>query len=154
MADSKKTLKNAKRNYIFAVGRRREAIARVRLYANNGKATINGVEYEKGDIIVNGKPMNEYFRFEGYTPLYMKLLDVADIHGKFVFSITVSGGGLSGQLDAIILGIARTLSSLDREKYRPILKEKGYFTRDARIRERRKVGMGGKARRKRQSPKR
>ncbi len=61
---------------------------------------------------------------------------------------------MAGQLDAIVLGIARVLNEYDKEKYRPVLKTKGYFTRDARIRERRKVGTGGKARRKKQSPKR
>lgn len=154
MAEPKKTLKNTKRPYVFAVGRRKEAVARVRLFANGGKVEIGGKEYEKGDIVVNNKPISEYFRFQSYTPKYMQLLNTADAYGKFIFSVRVSGGGLAGQLDAIILGMARVLNTFDKEKYRPVLKKKGYFTRDARIRERRKVGMGGKARRKKQSPKR
>ena len=68
--------------------------------------------------------------------------------------MTVAGGGLSGQLDAAVLGMARALDKLDPEKFHPILRSKGYLTRDPRTRERRKVGMGGKARRKKQSPKR
>jgi len=68
--------------------------------------------------------------------------------------VKVVGGGPNGQLEAIIHGIARALSSFDREKYRAVLKKAGFLTRDPRERERRKAGMGGKARRKRQSPKR
>jgi small subunit ribosomal protein S9 len=65
----------------------------------------------------------------------------------------VVSGGTRGQLDAVIHAISRALSSMD-EKDKAILKKGGFLTRDARVRERRKVGMGGKARRQRQSPKR
>src|SRR3989344_3507251 len=62
--------------------------------------------------------------------------------------------GKTGQLDAIILGLARALDKIDREKFHTALKKKGMLTRDPRVKERRKVGMGGKSRRRKQSPKR
>ncbi len=141
------------KNYISTVGRRREAVARVRLYSTV-KALIDGKEAQKGDIYVNGKPIKEYFNFFAYAPLYNKIFVDTDTAGKYVFTIKVVGGGLSGQIDAIVLGMARALDKLDREKFHTILRSKGYLTRDPRIRERRKVGMCGKARRKKQSPKR
>lgn len=147
------TNSKSSKNYIFAVGRRREAVARVRLYST-GKALVNGVELKKGETIVNSKPIQEYFRFAPYAPIYNKFFINTDTSGKFPLSIKVAGGGLRGQLDAVILGLARALDKLDREKYHKILRDNGYLTRDPRTRERRKVGMGGKARRKKQSPKR
>jgi small subunit ribosomal protein S9 len=145
----------ASKQFIFAVGRRREAVARVRLYnPAGGKAQVSGMELKKGDVLVNGKPINEYFKFFAYGPSYNKLLIDTDTAGKHIFSIKVAGGGPSGQLDAVVLGMARALDLMDREKFHKILRNLGYLTRDARTRERRKVGMGGKARRKKQSPKR
>ena len=141
------------KNFIFAVGRRKEAVARVRLY-NEIKAVVNGVNLKKGDIMVNNKPIQEYFKFGPYAPIYNNFILNTGISGKYPFSIRVEGGGLAGQLDAVILGMARALDKIDREKYHKTLREHGYLTRDARERERRKVGMGGKARRKKQSPKR
>lgn len=147
------TNSKSSKNFVFAVGRRKEAIARVRLFAG-AKATINGVEIKKGEIFVNNKPIQEYFRFSAYAPIYNKFVLNTGINGKYSFSIKVEGGGLAGQLDAVLLGMARALDKLDREKYHSVLRSKGYLTRDSRERERRKVGMGGKARRKKQSPKR
>lgn len=141
--------------YLYATGRRREAVARVRLYnPTSGKVVIGGAELKKGDVIVNGKPISEYFKFFASAPLYNKIFIETDIAGRYIFSIRVEGGGQSGQLDAAVMGIARVLDKLDREKFHSILRSHGYLTRDARTRERRKVGMGGKARRKKQSPKR
>ncbi len=142
------------KNFLFSVGRRRSAVARVRLYASGGKVQIDGKELKKGDIVINEKPINEYFRFFAFAPIYNKFLTDIDVSGKHIFTIKVAGGGLAGQLDAVILGMARALDKLDREKFHKVLRDKGYLTRDSRIRERRKVGMGGKARRKKQSPKR
>lgn len=143
------------KNYTLAVGRRREAVARVRLYtATNSKITVNGVEAKKGDIIVNGKAITEYFNFFAYGPTYNKILVDTETSGKYIFSVRVAGGGLSGQADAIVLGIARALDKLDKDKFHKILRDNGYLTRDPRVRERRKVGNAGKARRKKSSPKR
>ncbi|EKD80605.1 MAG: 30S ribosomal protein S9 [uncultured bacterium] len=66
----------------------------------------------------------------------------------------MAGSGKAGQLDAVVHGIARALSLLDREAYRGILKSAGLLTRDARAKQRRMIGTGGKSRRKKQSPKR
>lgn len=155
---SKKTVKsnqNVKSPYIFAVGRRKEAIAKVRLYdPRSGEIEMDGEKYHKGDLIVNGKPIGEYFRMRSSISEYKKIFDDTDSWGKYIWTVKVNGGGLLGQLDAVIHGVARALDKQDTKKHHKILRDKGYLTRDARTRERRKVGMGGKARRKRQSPKR
>lgn len=141
--------------YIYAVGRRKEAVARVRLYSNvkNGFAW-GDQEVKKGDVFVNKLPIERYFPGEVAKIKYTEPFRVTNTLEKYALTIRVEGGGLSGQLDAVILGISRVLVKLDSEKFRVTLKKKGFLTRDARVRERRKVGMGGKSRRKRQSPKR
>lgn len=145
------TTRKGMKPYIHAVGRRREAVARVRLYTN-GK--VEGMEVQKGDAFVNGKPFSEYFRFKTYGPMFNKFLLDAGISGKHVITSKVAGGGIDSQLDALILGVARALDKFDSDTFHTILREKGYLTRDPRTRERRKVGMAGKARRKKSSPKR
>jgi len=134
--------------FIYAVGRRKEAVARVRLYPSGTK------EIKKGEVFVNDKKIEEVFPGKIQKAIYTEPLQITDTLAKFEFNIKVSGGGHSSQLGAIILGISRALVAFDSEKYRSVLRKKGFLTRDARVRERRKVGMGGKARRKRQSPKR
>ena len=74
--------------------------------------------------------------------------------GKYYVTVKVVGGGKKGQLGATVHGIARALAKLDADTLRAPLKKAGLLTRDSRVRERRKVGTGGKARRKKQSPKR
>lgn len=144
-----------KKDFVFAVGRRKEAVARVRLYksANNG-VLWGEKKVQKGEIFVNENPIQEYFSGKVSELLYMEPFRITNTIGKYSLTIKVEGGGKSGQLDAVVHGISRALQSLDKEKFRPILKKKGFLTRDARVRERRKVGTGGKARRKKQSPKR
>lgn len=151
--------KNSKSNkmskdYIFAVGRRREAVARVRLYEALRDGFSWGTEIKKGDIIVNQKPIREYFPGDVNRFRYTEPLRVANAQNKYTITISVDGGGPSGQLDAVVAGLANALAKADNETFRPILKAKGFLTRDARVRERRKVGTGGKARRAKQSPKR
>ena len=147
--------KNNKKQYIFAVGRRKEAVARVRLYQpSNGAVDIFGQQYQKGDVVINGKPYGVYFSYLAYKPYFKKFFDATSTLDKFLFSVKVEGGGKRGQIGAVLMGMARTLDKYNRDEYRSILKKHGYLTSDARVRERRKVGMGGKARRKRQSPKR
>ena len=137
------------KNYIHAVGRRKEAVARLRLYtASSGLENVKA-----GDIILNGEKIEKYFPGKIEKILYEAPLLVTKSLGKYTISIKVTGGGRSGQLDAVILGISRALSIVD-PKNKEILRKAGMLTRDARIRQRRKVGMGGKSRRKRQSPKR
>jgi small subunit ribosomal protein S9 len=141
--------------FIQAVGRRRESVARVRVYKPT-TTTVNVFEneYKAGDIVVNGKQIAEYFRFDAHVPVYRKIFEVTDTLGKYVVSVKVTGGGLHGQMEAMLMGIARVFDKMDPEAYHSILREHGYLTRDARTRERRKVGNAGKARRRKSSPKR
>jgi small subunit ribosomal protein S9 len=147
--------KTVKQPYVYATGRRREAVARVRLYdPSKGKIELKGQEYQKGDVVVNEMPFGSYFNFISYTPYFKNFFDKTGALEKFFFSVKVVGGGKKGQLEAMIHGLARVLEKYDAPAYRAMLKEEGYLTRDARTRERRKVGTGGKARRQKQSPKR
>lgn len=164
MADQVKTTTEAKltrnqsssgrKNYTVAVGRRRAAVARVRLYEALPADFVWGdKEIKKGEIFVNEMPIAEYFSGDTFRYLYSEPFRVTNTANVYTLTIRVTGGGKSGQLDAVVSGIAKVLALLDDEK-RTSLKKKGFLTRDARIRERRKVGTGGKARRKKQSPKR
>lgn len=151
----RQTKHNVKRDYTQAVGRRREAIARVRLYEHiKNDFSWDNIALAKGELYVNKKPIADYFPSKVMRFMYSEPLRATNTQNKFTWTISVSGGGVEGQLDAVVLGIANALNKLDRDKYRPVLKKRGFLTRDARVRQRRKVGMGGKARRKRQSPKR
>jgi len=148
--------KSGKRDYVFAVGRRKSSVARVRLHQQVKADLVWGdISIKKGDIFVNKKPIAEYFSGEVSRRLYTEPLRITNAHQQnYAFTIKIAGGGPSGQLQAVIAGISNALAKLDEEKYRPTLKKKGFLTRDSRIRERRVVGMGGKSRRKKQSPKR
>jgi len=148
--------KNAKRDYIFAVGRRKSSVARVRLYESVKADLVWGeTPVKKGELLVNQKPIADYFSGDISRRAYTEPLRITNAHQQnFAFTIKVAGGGPAGQLQAAIAGIANALDALDTDKYRPLLKKKGFLTRDSRIRERRVVGMGGKSRRKKQSPKR
>lgn len=140
MPRTKKTENNQK--YILAVGRRKEAVARVRLY------------FGKGESVVNEQPISQCFPGEAAKIVYSQPFEATGTTGKYFVTAKIRGGGKNGQLEAFVHGVSRALAAADREKLRPILKKKGFLTRDARTRERRKVGTGGKARRKKQSPKR
>lgn len=140
------------KNYTSSVGRRREAVVRVRLYTT--KLEIPGMTIAKGDILVNNKPAVEYFRFKAHMPVVNKFLLDMGVSGKYTFTAKVAGGGIESQLDALILGMARALDKLDPDAFHDTLRQKGHLTRDPRTRERRKVGNAGKARRKKSSPKR
>jgi small subunit ribosomal protein S9 len=144
--------KAIKKDYVFAIGRRKSSTAEARLYKKD--ATVWGTTLVKvGESIVNNKPAIEYFG-KSFEKAYKEPLRATNEENKFAISIKVSGGGKMGQLDAVILAIARALDKIDKEKFHLILKKKGMLTRDPRVRERRKVGMGGKSRRRKQSPKR
>lgn len=137
-----KTTKNTKLKYTFAVGRRKEAVARVRLYSG------------KGLSLVSEKPIEEYFPGEQAKILYLRPLMETNSSGKYYFTAKVAGGGKHGQLEALVHALSRALALEDKDQHRSLLKKRGLLTRDSRTRERRKVGTGGKARRKKQSPKR
>ncbi len=127
--------------FITAVGRRKESIARVRLFAG------------KGEIVVNGKPIHEYFKGEILQKFYQKPFEVTQTTGKYYGTIKIEGGGVSSQLGAVIHGLSRVLAKAD-EKLKTLLKKQGLLTRDARVKERRKYGHAQKARAMKQSPKR
>lgn len=131
-----------KQNWTYAVGRRRSASARVRLFKGKGESAVNGMVIDK------------YFPGKILEDVYTKPFKATETSGKYYVTVKVVGGGKMGQLDAVVHGISRTLAKLDESKYKRPLRKLGLLTRDSRIRERRKVGMGGKARRKKQSPKR
>ncbi len=131
----------AKDSYYYALGRRKGATARVRLLGG------------KGTITINGQPANEYFANSSY--LLAKLqqpFEALDITGKHDVTAVVSGGGHEGQTEAIRLGIAKALVTMD-ENLKSTLKRADLLTRDARERERKKFGLKG-ARKQRQFTKR
>lgn len=138
-----KSTSTGKKSYIHAVGRRKTAIARIRLFEG------------KQDMIVNGKPIAEYWQGSIMETRYIEPLVTTNTHKKYTATALVSGSGKNGQLEAFIHGLSRALVEVNPERFRPILKKKGFLTRDPRMKETRKVGSAGsKARSKRQSPKR
>jgi small subunit ribosomal protein S9 len=134
--------KTSKKEFTYAVGRRRAASARVRLYKGKGENTVNG------------KPMDKYFPGSVNKDAWMKPFRVVDANDTYYVTVRVAGGGKNGQLDAVAHGIAKALAEENKTDFRKSLKDAGLLTRDPRVKERRKVGTGGKARRKKQSPKR
>lgn len=131
-----------KQDFITTVGRRKESVARIRL--------ISGL----GHVLVNGKPGEEYFSSVLEKKSLFKPFELTQTLKEFGATILVTGGGINSQLDAVIHGIARALSKANSEKFRTVLKQAGLLTRDPRAKERRKYGLAGKARAKKQSPKR
>src|ERR1700676_4213251 len=97
-------------DYISTVGRRREAIASVRLFTKIPDGLSWGeMQIKKGDIIVNQKAITAYFPSAVEKMIYSKPLDLTKTHNKFAITIRVDGGGRSGQLDAVVMAIARAL---------------------------------------------
>ncbi len=129
-------------NYTFAVGRRKESTARVRLFRGKAENTVNA------------KPVGSYFPGEISEKAIAKPFGATESSDKYYFSAKVAGGGKEGQLSALILGLARALAKVSQDKNKPALKKLGLLSRDSRTRQRRMVGRGGKARRAKQSPKR
>src|SRR5574340_429447 len=113
-----------------AVGRRKTSVARVRLMPGTG------------DIIVNDKPMADFFSRETMKAIVKQPLELTNTTGKFNVSAIVSGGGISGQAGAVRHGIARALVSSDAA-LRGALKKAGFLTRDPRMKERKKYGQKG-----------
>ncbi len=116
--------------FFDALGRRKEAIARVRLVPGDGKVTVNK------------KPLLDFFKRETLKMIIEQPLELTGTLGKYDIVANVNGGGLSGQAGAVRLGIARALLKID-EEYRPKLKHAGFLTRDSRMKERKKPGQPG-----------
>ncbi|MCL4359889.1 30S ribosomal protein S9 [Patescibacteria group bacterium] len=149
------SVKESPVSYYEALGRRKESNARVRLYVvKDATVSLGGKTMEKGSIIVNGRPAESYFPGEVSKKMYLEPFRTTNTISRFATSIRVEGGGSSGQLGAVIHGISRALLKVDSEKFRPILKKRGFLTRDPRAKQRRKAGYAGKARARKQSPKR
>ncbi|UTT41427.1 30S ribosomal protein S9 [Glutamicibacter sp. JL.03c] len=112
-----------------AVGRRKQAIARVRLVPGSGKWTVNGRELDNFfPNKLHQQDVNEPFKVLG-------------LEGAYDVIARINGGGISGQAGALRLGIARALNEIDRDANRATLKKAGYLTRDARVIERKKAGL-------------
>ncbi len=137
-----KNLNYPKGQYTEGIGRRKVAIARVRIYE------------DEGDFIVNDQLVSDYFADVPAAQVnYSQPFQVTKTMDDFAVTVQVKGSGKAAQLDAVVHGLARALED-HNPKLRPFLKEAGLLTRDPRMKETRKPGRGGKARRKRQSPKR
>ena len=114
--------------YFYGTGRRKNSVARVRVYNGTGKITIND------------RDIADYFGLETLKLIVRQPLVVAAVEGKFDIVVRVSGGGVSGQAGAIRHGLSRALLVYD-ENLRTDLKKAGFLTRDPRMKERKKYGL-------------
>lgn len=112
-----------------ATGRRKEAVARVRLVPGTGRWSING------------RDLPTYFPNKLHQQAINEPFKVSDLEGRYDVIATITGGGVSGQAGALRLGISRALNEIDREVLRPALKKSGFLSRDARVKERKKYGL-------------
>ena len=122
------------KNQVSAIGRRKEAVARVFLRPGTGKT------------LVNGKELVDYLGREVLVMQVRQPLEVTDSLGKYDITATVSGGGVAGQAGALKLGIARALTKVD-DRLHGVLRSKGFLTRDPRMKERKKYGLAGRRKR-------
>ena len=127
-----KAVKKEKGVYFYAVGRRKTSVAQVRLFEDD-KAT-------DADIIINDKKLNDYFPTVSLQNNMLSPLKAIGMHGKFSMTVLVRGGGVTGQVEAVRLGIARALVKHNAE-IKKTLKGLGLMTRDAREVERKKAGL-------------
>ena len=114
--------------YFYGTGRRKNSVARVRVYAGTGKITIND------------RDIDDYFGLETLKLIVRQPLTLNELEGKFDIVVRVNGGGVSGQAGAIRHGLSRALLVYD-EALRPALKKAGFLTRDPRMKERKKYGL-------------
>ena len=112
-----------------ATGRRKEAVARVRIVPGSGKWTVNG------------RTLEDYFPNKVHQQVVAEPFSTAAVPGSYDVIARIHGGGVTGQAGALRLGIARCLNSVDEEASRPSLKKAGMLTRDSRIKERKKAGL-------------
>lgn len=119
-----------KTSYVHGTGRRKEAIAQVKLMAGEGA------------VVVNGKNYDEYFPRADHQQRVMKPFNVTGVAGKYNVVVKVTGGGITGQSDAIAHGITRALLK-SNESFKAVLRQSGLLTRDSRVKERKKPGLKG-----------
>jgi len=115
--------------YYYGTGKRKTAIAKVRLYLDDG-----------GPVLVNSKPMEEYFNWQPWQVIITEPFQVTDTNSQFRVVAQVQGGGVRAQAEAIRHGITRALLSYD-ETLKPSLRRHGLMTRDSRIKESKKYGL-------------
>ena len=121
--------KKSTKVYYYGTGRRKDAVARVRLVPGTGKITINE------------KDIDEYFGLDTLKLIVRQPLEATETAGKFDVIANAQGGGISGQAGAIRHDSARALVVADEEAYKATLKAAGFLTRDARMKERKKPGL-------------
>ena len=141
MATTSKTVKKSVTTYVYALGRRKAAVATVKLFTGKGESLINGIVLSK------------YFPQKIAKIIYEKPFVITKTEGKYYFEAKIIGGGKMGQVSSLALAISRGLVKIN-ESFRSELRQAGLLTVDSRVRERRMVGTGGKSRRQKQSPKR
>lgn len=115
--------------YYEGIGRRKTATARVRIYPGGD-----------GNFVINDRPLEEYFPRVGDVETVMAPLRATEQEGRLNVSVHVNGGGVTGQSGAVLHGLARALLRLDPE-LGPVLRQGGYLSRDARMKERKKPGL-------------
>ncbi len=115
--------------YYYGTGKRKTSIARVRLYLDEG-----------APVLVNGKPMEEYFGWKPWQGIIAEPFQATETVGRFRVVVRVLGGGVRSQAEAIRHGIARALVVYD-QSFKPVLRQHGLITRDARIKESKKYGL-------------
>ena len=120
----------SKKPYMYGTGRRKSSVARVHLFPGGS-----------GKITINGRDIDEYFGLDTLKLIVRQPLEATGATGKFDVIAKAVGGGISGQAGAIRHGIARALVEADEETYKATLKEAGFLTRDARMKERKKPGL-------------
>ncbi len=118
------------KNAFYSTGRRKQAVARVWMMPGTGK------------IAINKRELDDYFGRATSKMILRQPLELTETLGRYDIFVNVAGGGLSGQADAIRLGITRALMKINGS-FRPALKKEGYVTRDPRIKERKKYGQRG-----------
>lgn len=114
----------------IATGRRKEAVARIRMSAGTGKITVNG------------RPFDEYFKTAALQNTVLQPFETAQVLNQYDLSVNTTGGGVTGQAGAVRLAVARALTETNAELRTP-LKAEGYLTRDPRMKERKKAGQPG-----------
>src|SRR3989344_53138 len=117
-------------NYFESIGKRKEAVARIRLYAVKSKegVTVGGVKIKQGEIFVNKKPITSVFPSKAQKVLYLRPLKLVNAEEKFAISALIKGGGHTGQLAAFIHFLTRALEKTDKETRRPTLKNPEHKT--------------------------
>ena len=122
-------VKRTTKTFIYGTGRRKNAVACVRMYPG------------KGQITINDKDIEEYFGMETLKLIIRQPLVATGTENRFDLVCKVVGGGLSGQAGAIRHGLARALVKADEEAFKAIMKKAGFLTRDSRMKERKKYGL-------------